>query len=81
MTEEEIKQFCDRFMPSYEAYMDNLTEEGFKDHVSEERTLKFFLNEKRQPYIPSNSDLPPLLAKRPDLYANISKLVKNHLRF
>ena len=41
LTKEEIKEFCDRFMPSYDLYMQHMLENGIQ-WVSKERTLTFF---------------------------------------
>ena len=43
MTKEEVKTFCDRFMPSYQIYGSKLIEDGVAG-VDESRTLKFMLN-------------------------------------
>ena len=52
MTEEEVKKFCDRFMPSYELYCPKLNSQGI-DGVDQERTLKFLLNLDRTPIMKS----------------------------
>ena len=51
MSEEEIKQFCSRFIPSYDAYCPKLCSEGIPEHVDLERTLNFRLDSNRTPYV------------------------------
>lgn len=51
MTVEEVKKFCSRFMPSYDAYMENLGAKGIEGHVSMERTLNFKLSPAREPVV------------------------------
>ena len=52
MTKEQVKVFCDRFMPSYDCYMNNLYTQGITPHVPADRTLKFKLNANREPQDP-----------------------------
>jgi len=39
-------------MPSYDAYLDNLMRDGMPEQVESSRTLKFLLNQKREPFVP-----------------------------
>jgi len=45
MTREEIVHFLQRYMPSYDVYMHRLL------HRDDDKVLKFYLNDDRQPYI------------------------------
>lgn len=56
MTEEEVKAFCDRYMPSYEAYMNRLAQDGIEG-VALEKTLRFSLREDRQPYVSDSEEM------------------------
>ena len=47
MSPDEIKLFCDRYMPSYEAYMGDVK---FK-HIDESKVLRFNLDPKRRPFV------------------------------
>ena len=51
MTEKEVKTFCDRFIPSYETYMEDLYLNGIQPYVPRDRHLKFKLGANREPYI------------------------------
>lgn len=51
MSEKEIKQFCSRFIPSYDAYCPKLSSEGIPEHVDPQRTLNFRLDSNRTPYV------------------------------
>lgn len=68
MTEEEVKAFCDRYMPSYEAYMSNLSRDGIEG-VARENTLTFKLRQDRQPYVaqPDESKDAEALIQKMDL--------------
>ena len=48
LSHEEVVQFCDRYMPSYELYARRLFREGL-EHVPKARTLCFKLSEGRLP--------------------------------
>ena len=50
MSSEEVKIFCDRYMPSYRTYAPKLYAEGIRG-VSSERTLQFMLNAEREPVV------------------------------
>ena len=47
MSPDEVKAFCDRYMPSYEAYMGDVK---FK-HIDESKVLRFNLDPKRRPFV------------------------------
>ncbi len=49
-TKEDLKSFCDRFMPSYDLCMDRLRKEGIHG-VDPARTLTFQLSHERTPFI------------------------------
>ena len=51
MTEKEVKTFCDRFIPSYETYMEDLYVNGIQPYVPRDRHLKFKLGANREPYL------------------------------
>lgn len=51
MTELEVRSFCSRFLPSYDAYCPRLSSEGMPEHVDSSRTLNFRLSEDRVPYV------------------------------
>ena len=51
MSKEEVKAFCSRFLPSYNAYCPKLSTEGIPEHVPQSRTLNFRLDKDRTPYI------------------------------
>jgi len=49
--DEEVKDFCDLFMPSYITYMNNLFVNGICPFVPKGRNLTFKLDAHRQPYV------------------------------
>lgn len=55
MSVEEVKNFCNRFLPSYDAYSENLFEKGMvTSNVGMDRTLKFKLDNSRTPVVDKN---------------------------
>ena len=50
MSAEEVKIFCDRYMPSYHTYAPKLYANGIRG-VSSERSLQFMLNAEREPVV------------------------------
>ena len=52
MSKEEVKEFCNRFMPSYDAYLPQLKSENVNiGDVEQSRILQFNLDESRTPYV------------------------------
>ena len=47
MSPNEVKVFCDRYMPSYEAYMGDVK----FNHIDESKVLRFNLDPKRRPSV------------------------------
>ena len=47
MSPDEVKVFCDRYMPSYEAYMGDVK----FNHIDESKVLRFNLDPKRRPFV------------------------------
>lgn len=47
MSKESVKKFCDRYIPSYEAYMKDC---GISS-IAKDKTLKFMLSPERKPYL------------------------------
>lgn len=49
MSSEEIKRFCDRFLPAYKLYLDSLMEHGLLADKS--REVEYYLDKNRVPYL------------------------------
>ena len=56
MSEEEVRSFCSRYIPSYDTYCPKLSSEGIPKHVESSRTLNFRLSEDRVPYVLDKND-------------------------
>ena len=59
MTKEEVKKFCDRYMPSYFYYLDYTDIES----IPKDKTLRFMLSPDRKPYLKDENELEALEKK------------------
>ena len=77
MTEAEVRSFCSRYLPSYDAYSPKLSDKGMPKFVEPKRTLNFKLDENRAPYVeqikPKIEDLEPEFIKVGNKYIKNQK--------